>query len=273
MKTDVLGKIIVGNYVSKGGFIYYRNTSSFPIGNDTASHGDYSKYKTNLWGFGIKVCNLDNVRNPYRGIVFEFQADAGRKHGEEEKPVFHSNIFYDISGYIGFAKMFTVKLRNSSKMIYSKTIFGNELLWIGGLNTVRGFDELSLPATYYTLGNIEFRYLLERNSAVYVLVLSGPPIPKNIFTISLSRSVRAASTRSISFESDSSISLESVFGRSVFSSTSTRLLSSPFANGASIETWRPETLRVSEILSSGISSTFASSSEVGRRSFSCSNRE
>lgn len=169
LKTDVLGKIIVGNYVSKGGFIYYRNTSSFPIGNDTASHGDYSKYKTNLWGFGIKVCNLDNVRNPYRGIVFEFQADAGRKHGEEEKPVFHSNIFYDISGYIGFAKMFTVKLRNSSKMIYSKTIFGNELLWIGGLNTVRGFDELSLPATYYTLGNIEFRYLFERNSAVYVL--------------------------------------------------------------------------------------------------------
>lgn len=34
---------------------------------------------------------------------------------------------------------------------------------------MRGFDELSLPATYYTLGNVELRYLFERNSAVYVL--------------------------------------------------------------------------------------------------------
>jgi hemolysin activation/secretion protein len=122
-----------------------------------------------LWGFGIKVCNLDNVRNPYRGIVFEMLADAGRKHGDEEKPIFQSNIFYDISAYIGFRNYFTIKLRNSSKMLYSKSIYANELLWVGGLNTMRGFDELSLPATYYTLGNIEFRYLFERSSAVYVL--------------------------------------------------------------------------------------------------------
>ncbi len=169
LKTDVIGKVIVGNYVSKGGFLYYRNTSSFPIGNDTVSQAGYVKYKANLWGFGIKVCNLDNVRNPYRGIVFEMLADAGRKHGDEEKPIFQSNIYYDISGYIGFRNYFTIKLRNSSKMLYSKSIYANELLWVGGLNTMRGFDELSLPATYYTLGNIEFRYLFERSSAVYVL--------------------------------------------------------------------------------------------------------
>ncbi len=169
LKTDVVGKVIVGNYVSRGGFLYYRNTSSFPIGNDTASQAGYVKYKANLWGFGIKVCNLDNVRNPYRGIVFEMLADAGRKHGDEEKPIFQSNIYYDISGYIGFRNYFTIKLRNSSKMLYSKSIYANELLWVGGLNTMRGFDELSLPATYYTLGNIEFRYLFERSSAVYVL--------------------------------------------------------------------------------------------------------
>ena len=169
LKTDVVGKVVVGNYVSRGGFLYYRNTSSFPIGNDTVSQAGYVKYKANLWGFGIKVCNLDNVRNPYRGIVFEMLADAGRKHGDEEKPIFQSNIYYDISGYIGFRNYFTIKLRNSSKMLYSKSIYANELLWVGGLNTMRGFDELSLPATYYTLGNIEFRYLFERSSAVYVL--------------------------------------------------------------------------------------------------------
>lgn len=169
LKTDVMGKIIVGNYLSKGGFIYYRNTSSFPIGNDTAAQSEYARYKANLWGFGIGFSNLDNIRNPYRGIKLEIQADAGRKHEEEGSPMFHSSVYYDICGYLGFRNNFTVKLRNSSRFMYSKTIYANELLWVGGLSTIRGFDELSLPATYYTLANMEFRYLFESASAVYVL--------------------------------------------------------------------------------------------------------
>ena len=97
-------------------------------------------------------------------------ADAGRKNETEAKnPLFHANLFYDISGYIGVVRGFTIKLRNSTKFIYSKSIFDNELLWVGGMNSIRGFDELSLPATYYMLGTIELRYLFERNSAVYVL--------------------------------------------------------------------------------------------------------
>lgn len=170
IKTDFYGKVMVGNSTSKGFYIYYRNTSSFPIGDNSDTTLNYTKYKTNLFGFGVDYCNVDNVRNPRRGIVFKATADAGQKRADEEpNPLFQSTVYYDFSGYIGFLRNFAVKLRNSSRFIYSKSIFDNELMWVGGLNTVRGFDELSLPATYYTLGNIELRYLFERNSAVYVL--------------------------------------------------------------------------------------------------------
>jgi outer membrane protein assembly factor BamA len=170
IKTDFYGKVMVGNSTSKGFYVYYRNTSSFPIGDNSDTTLNYTKFKTNLFGFGIDYCNVDNVRNPRRGIVFKATADAGQKKADEElKPLFHSSLYYDFSGYVGFLRNIAVKLRNSSRFIYSKSIFDNELMWVGGLNTVRGFDELSLPATYYTLGNIELRYLFERNSAVYVL--------------------------------------------------------------------------------------------------------
>lgn len=170
IKTDFYGKVMVGNSTSKGFYIYYRNTSSFPIGDNSDTTLSYTKFKANLFGFGIDYCNVDNVRNPRRGIVFKVTADAGQKKADEEpKPLFHSTVYYDFSGYVGFLRNFAVKLRNSSRFIYSKRIFDNELMWVGGLNTMRGFDELSLPATYYTLGNIELRYLFERNSAVYVL--------------------------------------------------------------------------------------------------------
>ena len=170
IKTDFYGKVMVGNSTSRGFYIYYRNTSSFPIGDNSDTTLNYTKFKTNLFGFGVDYCNVDNVRNPHRGIVFKATADAGQKKADEEpKPLFQSTVYYDFSAYIGFLRNFAVKLRNSSRLIYSKSIFDNELMWVGGLNTVRGFDELSLPATYYTLGNIELRYLFERNSAVYVL--------------------------------------------------------------------------------------------------------
>ena len=170
IRTNFYGKVMVGNSTSKGFYIYYRNTSSFPIGDNSDTTLSYTKFKANLFGFGIDYCNVDNVRNPRRGIIFKVTADAGQKTADEEpKPLFHSTVYYDFSGYIGFLRNFAVKLRNSSRFIYSKRIFDNELMWVGGLNTVRGFDELSLPATYYTLGNIELRYLFERNSAVYVL--------------------------------------------------------------------------------------------------------
>ena len=170
LKTDFYGKVMVGNQISRGFYIYYRNTASFPIGNNDSASGTFTKFKTNLFGFGIDYCSVDNLRNPYKGLVFAVTADAGRKNETETKnSLFHANLFYDISGYIGIVQGFTIKLRNSTKFIYSKTIFDNELLWVGGMNSIRGFDELSLPATYYTLGTIELRYLFERNSAVYVL--------------------------------------------------------------------------------------------------------
>jgi hypothetical protein len=62
-------------------------------------------------------------------------------------------------------------------------------------------------------------------------------------------------------------------GVPMFSSTSSRELSSPSTKGASIETWRAATPRVVSTSSVGISSISASSSALGSRSYSCSNSE
>lgn len=169
LKTDVYGKVLVGNQTGKGFYLYYRNTSSFPIG-DTVAKENISDFSTNLFGLGLEYCSVDNRRNPYKGLIARVTTDAGKKkESGDGVSLFQAGIFYDISGYIGLFRNFCIKLRNSSQFIYSRKIFDNELLWTGGLNSIRGFDELSLPATCYTLGSIELRYLFERNSAVYVL--------------------------------------------------------------------------------------------------------
>jgi hemolysin activation/secretion protein len=53
-------------------------------------------------------------------------------------------------------------------MIYSEKIFENELDLIGGLNTIRGFDELSIPSSSSSIFSTELRYLFEEQSAFFV---------------------------------------------------------------------------------------------------------
>ena len=110
-----------------------------------------------------------------------------------------------------------------------------------------------------------------KRSPISSRVISWQPIPKKLLIISRSRSVRVLRARSISVFRDSFTRPLSALGESSLGSTSSRLLSSPSTNGASTETWRPLTRRVSEILSLGTSIISDSSSLEGWRSFSCSN--
>ncbi len=103
-------------------------------------------------------------------------------------------------------------------------------------------------------------------------VISEQPMPKKYFMISRSRSVRVSSARSTSVDSDSLMRPRSALGESVLTSTSSRLLSSPSAKGASTEMWRPATRSVSDTFSLGSDSSLASSSGDGVRSCSCSKR-
>ena len=49
----------------------------------------------------------------------------------------------------------------------NRQVFRNELYRIGGLRTLRGFDEESINVSSYGIVTLEYRFLLERNSYLY----------------------------------------------------------------------------------------------------------
>lgn len=51
--------------------------------------------------------------------------------------------------------------------------FLNELYRVGGINNLRGFDEDAYYISSYAFGNVELRYLIEKNSNVYLFVNGG----------------------------------------------------------------------------------------------------
>lgn len=59
-------------------------------------------------------------------------------------------------------------LRGRGASFYNENVFTNELYRIGGIQTIRGFDEESIFVSSYAVASLEYRYLLEQNSNIYV---------------------------------------------------------------------------------------------------------
>jgi len=56
-------------------------------------------------------------------------------------------------------------LKNESYFLFSSHVFENELHYIGGINSIRGFKENSIPSSQYSIINTEYR--IELNKTLY----------------------------------------------------------------------------------------------------------
>jgi outer membrane protein assembly factor BamA len=140
----------------------------------------YADSRSLMYGTGIYYNSLDYAINPRRGMVINSELATG-----ERKIIKNSNInssLYDgvslsstqfsglahIEFYKPLSKKMVVKLQNQSGFISNKTILTNEMYKLGGLNSLRGFDDTTIVASSYTIFTVELRYLFEQNSNVYV---------------------------------------------------------------------------------------------------------
>lgn len=79
--------------------------------------------------------------------------------------VFQASTEADIEYYLALGKSSTLLLANALGVKYNPTqVFSNEYYRIGGSNILRGFDEESIRAQYFTIMTAEYRYLLGLNS-------------------------------------------------------------------------------------------------------------
>jgi outer membrane protein assembly factor BamA len=78
--------------------------------------------------------------------------------------------------YIDAFHIFNLNLKNSIYLrvksigLFSDTYLENELFYFGGINSIRGFEENSIPATLYGLLNTEYRYLFNNNIYVHTII-------------------------------------------------------------------------------------------------------
>jgi hypothetical protein len=141
---------------------------------------EYADVTTKAYGLGIFIEKLDYRFNPRKGISVNIQGSVGTrqiKKNPKINDVAYSTIALKTSQYqsegmiVGFFNIFknhVIKLSSQFGSVFGNTIYKNELFRIGGLRTLRGFDEESIYASTFVIPTIEYRFLFERNSNLFV---------------------------------------------------------------------------------------------------------
>jgi outer membrane protein assembly factor BamA len=141
---------------------------------------EYADVKTLTYGIGFKYEKTDYRFNPRKGYKVFCNVATGNKtiiKNPKIKEQLYDNInlksvIYngDLQAdfYIPIGKQSTINIGLKTAGFQASSIFLNEAFRIGGNNSLRGFDEESIYATSYSIGNIEYRLLFEQNSYLFL---------------------------------------------------------------------------------------------------------
>ncbi len=147
--------------------------SSLPIRNIHAT----------LYGLSTRWEQLDYRLNPRKGYRFEIQLATGVRQlspqqvqTTEPKTTERYSLYkgdWDNEFYIPTFRKQTIRLGFMGGSMISKQMYDNELYRIGGVRTLRGIDEESIYAGTWGVANVEYRFLLEENGAIYAFYDQG----------------------------------------------------------------------------------------------------
>ncbi|MGE0561021.1 MAG: POTRA domain-containing protein [Flavobacteriales bacterium] len=185
---DVFNKIGI-RYILKGNnyfSVFYQNKNSSLLSTKQFSSltvlPDYADVSSQLYGIGIHYAKLDYNLNPRKGFSIVADGSVGTKIIKKNTAIkeslydgiklntnlYNGNSIFDY--YFPVSKRGVVKLSSKNGFTINESLFDNELVRIGGLFTLRGFDEESIYTTLYSIGTVEYRFILEQNSYLYLFV-------------------------------------------------------------------------------------------------------
>lgn len=134
------------------------------------------------YGVTVHYEKLDYRLNPRKGFIVESTVLTGNrviKKNSDLNPLLYDSLKLRTVSYQGETEFdfyfslggrHVMNLGGQAGYIYNEELFSNELYRIGGLRSLRGFDEESIYASGYGIGKAEYRYILEQNSFLFAFV-------------------------------------------------------------------------------------------------------
>ncbi len=146
---------------------YFNQFRAYPLSQNISNLSIYKNITTSNYGVAYLRTDLDYMPNPLKGLDLYFDFKAGSKKEVNENQEITTTIFnlaHKVSIYLPLAPKATALVQNRSLLSIDSTFSQSQLNWIGGLKSVRGFNEGELPANGFLIQTVEVRYLTDKNS-------------------------------------------------------------------------------------------------------------
>jgi outer membrane protein assembly factor BamA len=140
---------------------------------------DYADISTSAYGVGTLIETLDYRFNPHKGISINVNIQAGNRTIHKNPKVnasAYDNLLLRSTQYQGDSRIDWYITLHGNNVLHlgvqaagisgNSVIFRNELFRIGGLKTLRGFDEESIYTSAFVIPTIEYRFLFAQNSNI-----------------------------------------------------------------------------------------------------------
>ncbi len=141
---------------------------------------EFADIRKNNYGLKLEAEKLDYRFNPRKGFSVNLLGSIGFKTIKRNLALpqeIYDNInlnsfVYKSEGefrfFIPIRKRSTILLKAKGATFFNENIFFNELYRIGGIKTIRGFDEESIFPSSFLISTIEYRFILEQNANIYL---------------------------------------------------------------------------------------------------------
>lgn len=151
---------------------YFVNSSVISQTNANPVFSKLASLKTNSYGVVLFQRRLDYIPNPRKGYSVYLEGQIGqRKMEQNSQSIWKTNA--TISYFIPVAGRMTFLTHLEFDSYHAPSIYQNELYRFGGTNSLRGFNEESIFATTKAILTFEYRFLLDKNSAVFAFFNQG----------------------------------------------------------------------------------------------------
>ena len=184
LNTDIMTTIPYYFTYNKLIKIYFEKKSSTLLDQsyikDATTLPDFADISKTSFGAGVKLWKLDYAFNPQKGYLLDVTAGSGTKT-IDKNPVANQDIYKNVnlktkhiemkgmvSVFIPMTKRTALMIEDKSALMQSSSLFINELYKIGGAKSLRGFDENSIPCSRYSILNIEYRFIFQKSSNLFI---------------------------------------------------------------------------------------------------------
>jgi len=127
---------------------------------------------TSAFGIAFLKKELDYIPNPSKGSATTIELFVGSREAKTDtvsnstSTIFKGSISYE--KYFRLASRHVVKSAIAYDFYYAPVIYQNERYRFGGLTSLRGFNEEEIFSTSRAIFSLEYRFLVDKNSAAFL---------------------------------------------------------------------------------------------------------